>query len=383
MAVYVITGKLGGGKGKAAIMRLREYLEQGKRVATNCDVFLQHLMPVQSKATVIRIPDKPSANDLYAIGSGNKFVEFDPICISNEKAFEFKAPSPRLLDGFDEQHNGALILDECGSWLNTRDFQSKSRAPLLEWAIHARKYGWDVYFITQNIKQIDAQLRESLFEYVVRLNRLDRMKVPVVSSFLKLVTAGFSDGSMPRVHIGVVRLGCSPDGLVADRWIFRGDDLNAGYNTTQVFSENYPHAVHSVLSSWHLSAQYGLPPDFVGAPHPDKREYRLLKSRALPPKPPHKHMTKFLFISLIVGGFLGFFASSLVTPMFASTSAGQAPKVVKYHETITGKGYFLNNGLVTVVLSDGRIVNPSQFKITATGWEALLSDDLWIKGTIQ
>ena len=91
-------------------------------------------------------------------------------------------PSPKLLPGFDESHNGALFLDECASWLNTRDFQDKGRKSILEWCIHARKYGWDVYFICQNIDQIDKQLRQSLFEYVVRMNRLDRMKIPFVSA---------------------------------------------------------------------------------------------------------------------------------------------------------------------------------------------------------
>lgn len=252
MAVYAITGKLGGGKGKAAIQRLREYLRQGKRVATNCDVFLEHLMPKHSRATVIRVPDKPTANDLYAIGSGNKFIDFVPVMsFKPDGGYAFQAPEPKLLKGFDEMHNGALILDECGSWLNTRTFNEAGRAEMLEWCIHARKYGWDVFFITQNIGQIDKQLRESLFEYVVRLNRLDRMKVPVVSSLIKGMTAGMASGSLPRLHIGVVRLGSSPDALVADRWVFRGDDLNNAYNTTQVFSSTYPHAIHSLLPNWH------------------------------------------------------------------------------------------------------------------------------------
>ena len=226
MAVYAITGKLGSGKGKGAMKLLRDYLRAGKRVATNCDVFMEHMMPGQSRQTVIRVPDKPTSTDLYAIGSGNRFIEFVPVVKHTSKGFEYTPPSPRLLPGFDEAHNGALFLDECASWLNTRNFQDKGRSDLLEWAIHARKYGWDVYFICQNISQIDKQLRDSLFEYVVRMNRLDRMKVPFVSAAFKLITAGFSDGSLPRLHIGVVRLGCSPDGIVADRWHFRGDDLN-------------------------------------------------------------------------------------------------------------------------------------------------------------
>ncbi|MNR75994.1 Zonular occludens toxin (Zot) [compost metagenome] len=252
MAVYAITGKLGAGKGKAGIQRLREYLRQGKRVATNCDVFLEHLMPKHSRATIIRVPDKPTAHDLYAIGSGNKFVDFEPLMtVTPSGTYSFLPPAPKLLKGFDESQNGALVLDECGSWLNTRTFNEKGRAEMLEWCIHARKYGWDIFFITQNIGQIDKQLRESLFEYVVRLNRLDRMKVPVVSPLIKGMTAGMASGSLPRLHIGVVRLGSSPDALVADRWVFRGDDLNDAYNTTQVFSDSYPNAIHCLLPNWH------------------------------------------------------------------------------------------------------------------------------------
>lgn len=242
MAVYAITGKLGSGKGKGAMKLLRDYLRAGKRVATNCDIFMEHMMPGQSRQTVIRVPDKPTSADLYAIGSGNRFIDFEPLVKHTAKGFEYTPPAPRLLPGFDESYNGALFLDECASWLNTRDFQAGGRKELLEWAIHARKYGWDVYFICQNISKIDKQLRDSLFEYVVRMSRLDRMKVPFVSAAFKLVTAGFSDGSLPRMHIGVVRLGCSPEGVVADRWHFRGDDLNLAYNTTQVFSDSYPHA---------------------------------------------------------------------------------------------------------------------------------------------
>lgn len=383
MAVYAITGKLGSGKGKAALKIARDYLQASKRVATNIDMFLEHMLPAQSRATVIRVPDKPSASDLYAIGSGNRFVDFAPICTYSDKGYQYTPPAPQILAGFDEAHNGALILDECASWLNSRDFQDKGRKELLEWAIHARKYGWDVYFICQNIDQIDKQLRQSLFEYVVRLNRLDRMKVPFVSSGIKLVTAGFHDGSLPRLHIAVVRLGCSPDGIVADRWAYRGDDLNKAYNTTQVFSDSYPHAIHSVLSSWHLSAAVGIPEKFVGPVRiPD--DCQLIKKRPLPPKPPHKHMTKFLALSLLIGAGIGAFCMNVATPLLAKPTAQQAEaKSVKFSDTIWGRGFLSNNGAITVVLSDGRIVTPRQFRTSGAGWEAQVSEDVWVKGGAQ
>ena len=381
MAVYAITGKLGSGKGKAAIMRLREYLKQGKRVATNCDVFLEHLMPERSKMTVTRVPDKPSSSDLYAIGSGNAFIKFEPIVKITNTGYEFTAPSPALLPGFDEMHNGALVLDECGSWLNTRDFQSKGRSGLLEWAIHARKYGWDVYFICQNIKQVDAQLRESLFEYVVRLTRLDRLKIPFLSAGVKLFTAGYSDGSLPRLHIGVVRLGSNPVGLVADRWTFRGDDLNNAYNTTQVFSETYPHAIHTVLSAWHLSTEYGVPVDFAGPVRPNGEDARLLKSRPLPPKPPHPHMTKFLALSGVFGCIVGAFGFHILAPMLSKDSTVVQKHV--YADKLVGTGYFRKQNGVVVVLSDGRSVTPLAFNVLPAGWEAKIGPDMWVMGISQ
>ncbi|MBE3023649.1 zonular occludens toxin domain-containing protein [Janthinobacterium sp. GW458P] len=381
MAVYAITGKLGSGKGKAAIDQIRRYLRDGKRVATNCDVFLEHLMPARDRSVVIRVPDKPSAVDLYMIGSGNRFIDFEPILQHGRAGITAVAPSPKLLAGFDEHHNGALILDECGSWLNTRNFQDKGRAEMLEWAIHARKYGWDVFFIMQNISQVDKQLRDSLLEYVVRLNRLDRMRVPVLSPAIALMTAGAASGSMPRLHIGVVRLGASPDALVADRWYFRGDDLNNAYNTTQVFSDTYPHGTHSLLSSWHLSAVAGVPPDFIGPLQATPAALPMLSYRALPPKPPHKHMTKFLFVALCLGAALGVFGYHFGKPVLAPTIVQKQPEIVA-SKNLTGIGYIARGSVYVVTLSDGRSVTALRFRFVDGGWLALVDADTWVKGSM-
>jgi len=381
MAVYAITGKLGSGKGKAAIDQIRRYLSAGRRVATNCDVFLEHLMPARDRSYVTRIPDKPAAVDLYMIGSGNRFIQFEPIVSCGRSGWEAVAPSPVLLDGFDESHNGALVLDECGSWLNTRNFQDKGRAEMLEWAIHARKYGWDIFFVMQNVAQVDKQLRDSLLEYVVRLNRLDRMKVPVVSGALKLLTAGATDGRMPRIHIGVVRLGAMPDGIIADRWVFRGDDLNRAYNTTQVFSESYPHATHCLLSAWHLSARVGLPDGFVG-PVRGPIDYELLSPRVLPPKPVSKHMNKFLMMAMLFGSLLGAFATRYFLPAGGVHAAAPAPTERVFNDKIKGLGYLrAATGHTYVTLSDGRVVEPLNVVVLRTGgWEAEITANSWVRG---
>ena len=381
MAVYAITGKLGAGKGKAAIDQIRRYLRDGKRVATNCDVFLEHLMPERDKGIVIRVPDKPRSVDLYMIGSGNRFIEFQPILHHGRDGITASAPSPKILRGFDEQHNGALVLDECGSWLNTRNFQDKGRAEMLEWAIHARKYGWDIFFIMQNISQVDKQLRDSLLEYVVRLNRLDRMKVPLLSPMISLLTAGASSGSMPRLHIGVVRLGASPDGLVADRWYFRGDDLNDAYNTTQVFSEAYPHGTHSLLSSWHLSALVGVPADFIGPLQATPAALSLLRPRALPPPPVHPHMQKFIVGSLALGVLLGGSAVHFLLPRFQSHEVQASNAPIIYAKNIVGVGYIAKGPQYVVSLSDGRSMTALRFRFIEGGWVAQIDDQTWVRGS--
>nr|WP_315249439.1 zonular occludens toxin domain-containing protein [uncultured Duganella sp.] len=380
MAVYAVTGKLGSGKGKAAIDQIRRYLRAGKRVATNCDVFLEHLMDERDRGSVTRIPDKPVAADLYIIGSGNRFVHFDPVVDASGPTLRASAPSPQLLRGFDESHNGALVLDECASWLNTRNFQDKGRSELLEWAIHARKYGWDIFFLCQNVSQIDKQLRDSLFEYVVRMNRLDRMKVPVVSGLFKLITAGATDGNLPRLHIGVVRLGASPDGLVADRWVFRGDDLNHAYNTTQVFSDTYPHGAHCLLSSWHLSARVGIPADFCGPSLPGPVGLHLLRRRTAPLKPVSKHMNKFLIMTLCLGAILGAIASRLFFPSVVQAPAAVAGGRV-FSEKVVGIGYMrLPNKHFVVTLSDGRQVEPLNIDVQGGGaWDAEVSKGEWVR----
>jgi len=383
MAVYAITGKLGAGKGKAGMQKLREYLRAGKRVATNCDVFLEHMADERSTASVIRIPDKPSAADLYMIGSGNRFVSFEPNLVHTVDGWKGSAPikSPVMLRGFDEAHNGALVLDECGSWLNTRNFSEKGRAELLEWMIHARKYGWDIFFIMQNINQADKQLRESLFEYVVRLTRLDRMKVPVVSGLVSAVTAGAVSGNLPKVHVAVVRLGSNPDALVADRWIFKGDDLHDAYNTTQVFSETYPHGTHCLLSAWHLSARIGLPDGVQGPILPGHGDLVLVKPRALPLKPPHPHMTKFLALALALGVCLGL-GGSFLLPSDPPPTPSPVKAIGKVHDKPTGAlGFLRRSSGVLIFLEDGRIETPVSFSTHGDGrWSAVLEGNIEVSG---
>ena len=174
----------------------------------------------------MRLPDKPTVADLEALGSGN--------------------------DEMDETKNGLIVLDELASWLNSRTFNDKSRMPVIDWLLHSRKFGWDVFFICQHLEQIDKQIRTALVEYLVVCRRLDRLKVPFVGKLLSQATGGLWAGNMPKVHVATVRYGTEHQAIVADRWWYRAHDLYPAYDTRQVFRDDAEQGAFSYLPPWHL-----------------------------------------------------------------------------------------------------------------------------------
>lgn len=211
MADYLVTGKKGNGKSLVCVARILDALRRGVPVATNLDLYLDNLLPLDNRsARIIRLPDKPTRADLDAIGSGYE-------------------------GEYDESRFGCLVLDELATWLNSRTFQDKDRLGVLEWLTNSRKLHWDTYLLAQHPKQIDLQVREALVEFHVICRRADRIKIP------------FLPFRPPRVHIAYVRYGLDQHALLSDRWIYRGNSLFAAYNTDQKFLSNYPHGIHSML----------------------------------------------------------------------------------------------------------------------------------------
>lgn len=231
MTDYAYTGKKGTGKSKNAIRVARnDYLRAGRTVASNLDIYLEPMFGPMSKITYIRIPDKPKAFDLLAAGHGNP-------------------------GSYDEEKNGMLALDEMGTWFNTRTFADKDRGAVLDFLAHARKHGWDCYYIMQNVVQVDKQLREAFIEFVVRHTRFDKVRVPFIGGFLSALF-GKKAGYFPKFHTAVTRLGCNPQDMKTDSAAFTGQDIEKCYDTRQVFVEAYPHGTHSVLSPWHVTGRF-------------------------------------------------------------------------------------------------------------------------------
>lgn len=229
MAVAFVTGKLGSGKGKYAVMQLLKAQHEGRRIAGNVDLYLEHFARKHAKARYVRVPDKPTPRDLVALGHGNP-------------------------ESYDEDRNGLLVLDELGTWFNSRSFQDKDRAGVLDWFVHARKHGWDVLLICQNEIQIDKQAREALGETFVRCHAMHKIKLPVVGWLLEVFSERLA--RLPRFHLASIRFGTGAGAFVTERVAYRGDHLHPMYDTRQIFRADPDAATFTQLSPFYFT---GLP----------------------------------------------------------------------------------------------------------------------------
>jgi len=244
--IYIVCGHLGSGKTLLTVRLAQRYMQEGRRVASNITLRPDKLVHRDDKQIVTKLPYIPTAQHLKQIGAG---YESGP-------------------DDYDENRFGLVILDEAGTWLNSRNWQDKERLGLFQWITHARKSGWDVALIIQDFESLDAQIRRSICELYVECNRTDRIKIP----YLPL--------KMPRMHAAVARYK-GPTGTKADSWWTRGTDLFGAFRTREaVHMEEVVaddgttidiRANVSLLSAWHVHGRY-LPPkaslrmwaDFIG-----------------------------------------------------------------------------------------------------------------------
>ncbi|SFJ29403.1 Zonular occludens toxin (Zot) [Pseudomonas guineae] len=223
MAVYIVTGKLGAGKTLLLILKILDYLKAGRRVAVNVDVKMDKLCKRDNKySRLIRLPDLPSAADLIGLEFGH--------------------------DTYDEEKFGGIFLDEAGVWLNSRDWNQGGRTDLLKFFLFLRKRRWDLWLCVQNVNVIDKQIRESIAEHVVYINRWDKLKIPF---FLRipgrLLTLGMWKGNLPKMHQAVVKYGAKFNSPKVEDWFYQGKEFYSFYDTTQEYNKDYDKGSYSML----------------------------------------------------------------------------------------------------------------------------------------
>jgi hypothetical protein len=192
MAVYFVTGSLGAGKTLASVTKIDEYLRGGRKVATNLNLNLEHLCSANNAHTrVMRVPDAPTLTEIRAIGLGS--------------------------DVSDGSRNGLLVLDELGTWFNSRDFANKDRLGVIKYILHLRKRRWDVIFIVQDFSMVDKQLRGNVTQFLVTCQ----------SSKDHFLLKPF-----PKFQLATVRLRSK---IKVETWIYRAKYLYPAYDTEQIF----------------------------------------------------------------------------------------------------------------------------------------------------
>lgn len=325
---YFIQGKKGNGKGIQAVALMKEYLEKGKPVATNLNVFLEYLLPPESRVSVFRIPDKPSVRDMELLGS--------------------------LDTGGDEDKNGLIVLDECLSWLNSREFNDPSRKALFDWFLHSRKHGWDVCYLGQSVDAFDKQFRDSFIEYLGSCWRLDRLPIPFVGWFISLFTGDRT--RMPKVFVCNVRYGCAASSPKLFSWWRIGALYYRAYDTLQKFTQFNEHGgVSCTLSAWHIRGRH-------------ERFWPMYKN--------------IIIGSSLSGALLAFLLTVSIASMLGyrrPEAVSIAPQADKYSELLMQGSVLTPSGLV-FTLSDGRVLTAQKYRSTPGGYEAFVSG-VWYRGT--
>ena len=341
----LLTGKRGAGKSLLAVHQIRERMLNGCMVATNLDLDLKKLVPARNRICPFRLPDWPQACDFEALPLGNPTLRWEDGNVILDESYQ-------------EAKNGLIVLDELATFLNSRTWNAKDRQDLISWLLQSRKFGWDLLFLAQHPRLIDAQLRDSLFDLVGSVRRLDKIALPFLGRIASLTGVKLK---MPRIHVCSLKYGMHPGSPTAELLWCRGSDLFEAYSTTQKIDpavgvktgEGY-----QLLSRWHLDGRY------MGW-------WEMHKG--------------IVFGCLLAGVFIGVVGTrgwSLLTDRASSQlPLKQSASVVeeKFATGVTAKGFFRDSGVVRAVLSDGKLVVVDQFREVSNGWQVRVGD-LWYQG---
>ena len=228
-APFFITGPVGAGKSSMMVYLMVGYLNEGRPVATNIDVFPEE-MPLNElgkKTPIIRLPDEPRSLDLINLG----------------RAYPIDDDGK----GYDESRNGGLFLDETGFFMNSREWNKPDRMSLIKWLRLVRKKGWNCFLGVQDLDSIDNQILNALCRSVGWCYSSDTFAsasggvaasivlLPfkiIIRSFIKFVLR------VPRVHMCTFYQGKSVhSGLKQDTCFAWGKWLYSSYNTAQEFTD--------------------------------------------------------------------------------------------------------------------------------------------------
>ena len=159
--IYFFTGKPGNGKSLHMAEIMYHALRRGTNVIANFEINESVFDNVKHKdklGVFIYEPNEYWLNNAYKADKIKRYSYLDGLY---SYALQFHKRNSK---GQIMEHQTLLVIDECQELFNTRTWNRKDR---LEWASffrQHRKYGYDVYLISQDDKVIDKQIR-AVLEY--------------------------------------------------------------------------------------------------------------------------------------------------------------------------------------------------------------------------
>lgn len=223
-----ISGKRGYGKGLYGVLQASRYLKQNRMVATNVDLFLEHLTQPHNTTNVYRLPDQPKSWHYEAL----------PMPTENIK---------------DEDSFGLLLLDEVSIYLNAQKWNEKDRQQQKDFFNESRKKGWDIVFIGQYFNQLDNGLRE-LVDTHSFVKRTDKLAIPFITFFFK----NFFDLDVrwPKFHYALTFNGINKLAVRTGVDFYHHSAVGKGYDTSQSIRANQVTAPYTLLSHYQLKGRY-------------------------------------------------------------------------------------------------------------------------------
>lgn len=228
-APYIITGPVGASKTSSTVSLIIDYLNEGRPVATNIDVFPERMRLTETgkKTPLIRIPDEPRSSDLLALGHAYDLKKF----------------------GYNERKNGMLALDETAFFLNSREWNKPDRSQLIKFLRLIRKKGWNAFLLVQDLDSLDSQVVNALCRTIGWCHTSDNLMGasssgnPVAGLLMAPLRFGFKLFlkfvlKAPRIHYCTFYLGKSiANGLKQDTHTFYGEWYYDSYDTGQEFTD--------------------------------------------------------------------------------------------------------------------------------------------------
>jgi hypothetical protein len=209
---YTVQGERGSGKGAFALGEMKKLLERGNKVATNMNLFIEHLVDESNSIPVIRFPDIPSGDHFYQLG----------------KAYDFDPDKPETIDPSKE---GAIFLDEALLSLGSKkDKEFKDREKYL---VLSRKLGWNIYIFCQHKDQLDETIFKSLTNKLI-ICRDESLFTGFFGSLLKTLNLPFIS---PSNHKAYVFKGRSELNDIEQEIPYDYKPIKDAYSTAQLFDE--------------------------------------------------------------------------------------------------------------------------------------------------